>query len=74
MCVGMLLPRGESTYVGLLGILRNLRAAYVPVDTQCPADRAAYVFVRDCHARMVCDVRRSWADRLVGFFGGDCCD
>ncbi len=67
VCVGMLLPRGESVYVAMLGILKS-GAAYVPVDTQCPADRAGFVFA-DCAARIVvtCESLRE----RIGDFDGE---
>jgi non-ribosomal peptide synthetase-like protein len=66
VCVGMLMPRGEAAYVVMLGILKS-GAAYVPVDTQCPGDRAAFVF-SDCGARIVVTCQ-ALVDRVGGFAG-----
>lgn len=40
--VAMFLPRSLDCYVALLGILKA-GAAYVPIDHECPTDRAAFI-------------------------------
>jgi non-ribosomal peptide synthetase-like protein len=62
----MLLPRGESVYLVMLGILKT-GAAYVPVDAQCPGDRAAFIF-SDCGARIVVSCE-GLVERARGFGG-----
>jgi non-ribosomal peptide synthetase-like protein len=47
--VGLQLPRSADAYAALLGILET-GAAYVPIDPECPPERAAYM-LRDCGAR-----------------------
>src|SRR5580704_4561163 len=64
--VGMMLPRGESVCVAMLGILKT-GAAYVPVDAQCPGDRAGYIF-SDCDARIVVTCE-ALVERAGGFGG-----
>src|ERR1051325_11223422 len=46
--VAVMLPRSPDAYASILGILKA-GAAYVPIDTECPADRVAYL-VDDCRA------------------------
>jgi non-ribosomal peptide synthetase-like protein len=46
--VGLLLPRGASVYIGLLGILKA-GAGYVPLDPDYPPDRISYI-LSDCRA------------------------
>ena len=48
-CVAMLLPRSPEAYATILAILKS-GAAYVPIDPEWPAERAAYV-LRDSGAR-----------------------
>ena len=45
------MPAGPDLYAAMLGIL-EAGAAYVPIDSECPADRAAFV-LSDCGARHV---------------------
>lgn len=44
--VAMLLPRCMDVYVAILGMLKS-GAAYVPLDSEYPADRVAYI-LQDC--------------------------
>src|ERR1051325_3740033 len=46
--VAVMLPRSPDAYASILGILKA-GAAYVPIDTEGPADRVAYL-VDDCRA------------------------
>src|SRR5262245_37844580 len=46
--VALLLPRSADAYAALLGILKA-GAAYVPLDPDCPAERARYI-LDDCGA------------------------
>jgi non-ribosomal peptide synthetase-like protein len=50
-CVGIWLPRSMDVYVAMLGTLKA-GAAYVPLDPDCPEDRAAFVLA-DCGARVL---------------------
>ncbi len=49
--VGMLLPRGTDVHVAILGILKS-GAAYVPLDSEYPPDRVAYI-LDDCKVAAV---------------------
>src|ERR1043166_5967004 len=46
--VAIMLPRSPDAYAAILGILKA-GAAYVPIDTECPPDRVAFL-VDDCRA------------------------
>ncbi len=45
--LAMLLPRSMDVYVAILGMLKS-GAAYVPLDSEYPADRVAYI-LQDCN-------------------------
>ncbi len=47
--VGLFLPRGEQAYIALLAALKS-GAAYVPIDSQTPADRTGFILA-DCGAK-----------------------
>src|SRR6266481_4859024 len=49
--VGLLLPRSPELFVAMLAILKA-GAAYVPLDSDSPSDRLAYILA-DCGVRMV---------------------
>jgi len=66
-CVGLWLPRSMDALVALLGIMKA-GAAYVPLDSECPADRAAFV-LGDCHARAVVTTS-AFAGRMGGWSAG----
>ena len=46
--VAIRLPRSNDVYVAMLAVLKA-GAAYVPIDSDCPADRAGYILA-DCKA------------------------
>ena len=52
--VGLFLPRSSELVVGLLGILKT-GAAYVPLDTDCPRDRVAFIAADSDMAALVTD-------------------
>ncbi len=64
--VGLLLSRSPEVYVALLAILKA-GAAYVPIDPDCPRDRALYMLA-DCQARALV-TSSGLADRHAGFAG-----
>lgn len=49
--VGLFLPRSMDVYLTLLAILKA-GAAYVPIDSECPPDRAEFIF-QDCGVEAV---------------------
>ncbi|MDB6020485.1 MAG: peptide synthetase [Pedosphaera sp.] len=53
--VAIWMPRGLDMHVAVLGVLQA-GAAYVPLDPDCPLERAAYV-VSDCGARCLITAR-----------------
>lgn len=65
-CVGFWLPRSTHVYVSLLGILKS-GAAYVPLDSEYPADRVGYI-LRDCGIKVVITTGE-YVDKLRGFDG-----
>lgn len=50
-CVGVLLERSADMYTILLGILK-VGAAYVPLDSECPAERVNHILA-DCDAKLL---------------------
>lgn len=64
--VAFWLPRSKEVYVALLGILKA-GAAYVPLDSEYPADRVAYI-LQDAGCKLVVTTSE-YVDRLEGFQG-----
>jgi non-ribosomal peptide synthetase-like protein len=64
--VALFLPRSLDSYVALLGILKA-GAAYVPIDFQCPGDRAAYILENSGAELLV--TTANLAAQLTGFDG-----
>lgn len=52
--VAILLPRSEQVYAAILAVLKA-GAAYVPLDPETPADRAAFI-LKDCGAKCLVSV------------------
>src|ERR1019366_6752718 len=59
--VALYLPRSADVYAAMLGILKS-GAAYVPLDPQTPADRAAFI-LSDSGAKCLITVA-GFADKL----------
>ncbi|WP_010588414.1 Pls/PosA family non-ribosomal peptide synthetase [Schlesneria paludicola] len=64
--VAFWLPRSREIYVALLGILKS-GAAYVPLDSEYPADRVAYI-LQDAGCKLIVTTS-DFADRLEDFQG-----
>jgi non-ribosomal peptide synthetase-like protein len=64
--VGILLPRAPDLYIALLGILKS-GAAYVPLDSEYPADRVRFILC-DCGAAAVVTCNAQVA-KIAGFEG-----
>ena len=64
--VGLVFPRSEDVYAVMLGILK-CGAAYVPIDSEYPQDRIAFI-AKDCQAKVfvtTADQKMSLENALV---------